>query len=74
MDTGDRAAARTDTQAPHELLGVAADERNPARIVEAAAARLRAVHDGGGTDLDVRRTVVALIRRARDAMLRAARG
>jgi|688.fasta_scaffold275221_2 hypothetical protein len=59
-------------EAPHELLGLPPDERDPVRIVEAAAIRLEALRDGGGTHWEVRRTVAALIRMARTAMLREA--
>lgn len=55
---------------PHEILGLPAGERDPIRIVEAAAARLRAIRLGGGTDWEVRRTVTAMIQLARRAMLR----
>ncbi len=85
---GDRAAARQATpdmdavrmpddplnvDAPHEILGLPADERDPVRIVEAAAIRLQAIQGGGGSHREVRRTVTALIRMARDAMLREVR-
>lgn len=58
-----------DVESPHELLGIPADERDPVRIVEAAAIRLQAIQRGGGGQREVRRTVTALIRMARDAML-----
>jgi len=57
-------------EAPHEILGLPPDERDPVRIVEAAAIRLRAVQQSGGTQREVRQTVEALIRMAREAMLR----
>jgi hypothetical protein len=60
-------------EAPHEILGLPPDERDPVRIVEAAAIRLRAVQQSGGTQREVRQTVEALIRMAREAMLRAGR-
>ena len=60
--------------APHELLGLPADERDPVRIVAAAAARLRAIRSGGGGDREVRDALVAAIRRARDTLLRSACG
>jgi len=59
-----------DVESPHELLGLPADERDPVRIVEAAAIRLQAIRRGGGSQREVRRTLTALIRMARDAMLR----
>lgn len=58
-------------QAPHELLGLPADERDPVRIVEAAACRLRALEAAAGSEASVRRAVARLIRGARDEMLRA---
>jgi hypothetical protein len=61
----------TGAAAAHELLGLAADERDPVRIVEAAAARLRALESAGGSEIAVRRSLAGLIRRARDAMLEA---
>jgi hypothetical protein len=60
-------------EAPHEILGLPADERDPVRIVEAAAIRLQTVQQGGGTQWEVRRTVEALIRMAREAMLQGGR-
>jgi len=65
-------SADTGAAAAHELLGVAADERDPVRIVEAAAARLRAIESARGSEVAVRRSIAQLIRRARDAMLKAA--
>lgn len=59
-----------DIASPHEILGLPADERDPVRIVEAASIRLQALQGGGGSHREVRRTVTALIRMARDAMLR----
>ena len=56
--------------APHEILGLSPDERDPVRIVEAASIRLQAIQSAGGSLREVRRTVTALIRMARDAMLR----
>jgi len=61
-----------DVDAPHEILGISAAERDPVRIVAAASARLQAIQRGGGSQREVRRTVTALIRLARDAMLREA--
>lgn len=55
---------------PHEILGLSPHERDPVRIVEAASIRLQAIQRGGGSHREVRRTVTALIRMARDAMLR----
>lgn len=57
-------------ESPHEILGLAPDERDPVRIVEAAAIRLQALRESGGTQWAVRRTVAALIRLARESMLR----
>lgn len=57
--------------AAHELLGVAKGERDPVRIVEAAATRLRSLEQAGGSETAVRRTLARLIRQARDEMLRA---
>lgn len=56
--------------APHEILGLPPEERDPVRIVEAAEIRLEAVQKHGGTQWDVRETVESLIQRARDMMLR----
>ena len=58
--------------AAHELLGLAEGERDPVRIVEAAATRLRALDSAGGSEALVRRNLARLIRQARDEMLRAA--
>lgn len=57
--------------AAHEILGLAADERDPVRIVEAAGCRLRALDSTGGGEHAVRRALARLIRSARDEMLRA---
>ena len=65
----DRAARAV---APHELLGLTACERDPVRIVAAAAARLRLLESAGGSERAVRQSLCALIRRARDAMLETA--
>ncbi len=54
--------------APHELLGLTPMERDPVRIVEAAQIRLRLLRQGN--ELGVRRSVTALIRQARDQMVR----
>lgn len=59
-----------DIASPHEILGLPAEERDPVRIVEAASIRLQAIQGCGGSQREVRRTVTALIRMARDAMLR----
>jgi len=59
-----------DIDSPHEILGLTPGERDPVRIVEAAAGRLRAIREGSGTDWEVQRTVTALIQMARWAMLR----
>lgn len=61
-----------DIESPHEILGLPADERDPVRIVEAASIRLQAIQSGRGSHREVRRTVTALIRMAREAMLREA--
>jgi len=58
-----------DIESPHEILGLPADERDPVRIVEAASIRLQAIQSGRGSHREVRSTVTALIRMARDAML-----
>ena len=55
-------------EAPHEILGVPATERDPVRIVEAAEIRLAALARGG--EAQVRSTLQGLIRQARDRMLR----
>lgn len=60
--------------APHELLGVAAGECDPVRIVGAAARRLRLLDATNGSEATVRLMVADLIRRARDQMLRATAG
>lgn len=57
--------------AAHELLGLAAGERDSVRIVEAAACRLRALESAGGSETAVRRALARLIRGAREQMLRA---
>jgi len=57
--------------AAHELLGLPAGERDPVRIVAAAAARLRVLASAHGTEDAVRREVARLIRQARDEMLQA---
>jgi len=56
---------------PHEILGLSADERDPVRIVEAAACRLRALEAARGSEAAVRRSLARVIRSARDDMLRA---
>lgn len=63
-----------DIGSPHEILGLPPDERDAVRIVEAAARRLDALQQGNGSDREVRRTLTALIRLAREAMLRNACG
>jgi hypothetical protein len=57
--------------AAHELLGLPAGERDPVRIVEAAACRLRTLESAGGSETAVRRSLARLIRSAREEMLRA---
>ena len=55
-------------EAPHELLGLSPDECDPVRIVEAAQMRLRMLRNGH--EYTVRRELSALIRQARDQMVR----
>lgn len=64
-------ATDSGTEAPHEILGLPAHERDPVQIVEAAACRLRALEAAGGSETALRRSLALLIRRARDEMLRA---
>lgn len=54
--------------APHELLGLSPLERDPVRIVEAAQNRLRLLRQG--SELAVRRHLTALIKQARNQMVR----
>ena len=61
-----------EVDSPHELLGVRAGERDPVLIVGAAARRLRVLSTGSGREVDVRRSLASLIRRARDRMLQSA--
>jgi hypothetical protein len=61
-----------EVDSPHELLGVRAGERDPVMIVGAAARRLRVLSTGSGREVDVRRSLASLIRRARDRMLQSA--
>jgi hypothetical protein len=61
-----------DIESPHEILGLPAGEHDPVRIVEAASIRLQAIQRSRGSHREVRRTVTALIRMAREAMLREA--
>ena len=60
--------------AAHEILGLSPGERDPVRIIDAAAARLRALESAGGSETAVRLSLARLIRRAREEMLRAAWG
>lgn len=55
----------------HELLGLPADERDPVRIVDAAARRLATLRAARGSESAVREALAQLIRTARDEMLRA---
>jgi len=55
-------------EAPHELLGLSPEECDPVRIVEAAQTRLRMLRNGH--EYTVRRELSALIRQARDQMVR----
>lgn len=68
MEDNDGADDRAASIPGHELLGLSPDERDPVRIVEAAAIRLRALGRADGHD-DVRRSLARLIRQARDQML-----
>jgi hypothetical protein len=54
---------------PHELLGICEDETAPTVIVEAARLRLEAIRMANGSEVDVRRHVVAMIVAAREGML-----
>jgi len=62
------AVASEPVPAPHELLGLDPTERDPVRIVEAAQIRLRQLRQGN--ELEVRRRVTALIKQARNQMVR----
>jgi len=68
MEDTDGPDGRADGIPAHELLGLSPDERDPVRIVEAAAIRLRALIQANGHD-DVQRSLARLIRQARDRML-----
>lgn len=61
-----------EVRCPHELLGVRAGERDPVLIVGAAARRLRGLTTGSGHEVELRRSLATLIRRARDRMLQTA--
>lgn len=58
---------------PHELLGLAAGERDPLVIVEAARLRLGILRAHRGSEIAVVGHLVRQIKAARDAMLEAAR-
>ncbi len=62
------AAAGEPIDAPHELLGLSPMERDPVRIVEAAQVRLRLIRQG--SEFEVRRRLTAMIKQARDQMVR----
>lgn len=65
---GSRLTSDEPLDAPHELLGLSPDECDPVTIVEAAQRRLRMLRNGG--EHTVRRELSALIRQARDQMVR----
>jgi hypothetical protein len=65
---GPLAATSEPIEAPHELLGLSPMERDPVRIVEAAQIRLRLLRQG--SELGVRRHLTALIKQARNQMVR----
>ena len=71
MATAERSTARLADSA-HVVLGLPSQERDPARITEAAARRLEALNIAGGSEIAVRRALASLIRSARDELLRAA--
>lgn len=54
---------------PHEMIGVPADETDPRVILEAAARRIDRIRAHAGSELDVRRTLIALIIVARNEVL-----
>jgi hypothetical protein len=66
FDSGDTNEELID--APHELLGLSPTESDPAMIVEAAQRRLRMLRNGH--EYTVRRELSAMIRQARDQMVR----
>lgn len=72
MAAADRTEFPTWCVAPHEMLGLPADERDPVRIVNAAASRLRRLAAAGGSESVVRQALTQLIRAAREEMLRTA--
>lgn len=54
---------------PHELIGVRADETDPRLVMEAAARRITRIRDAGGSDMEVRRALIASIIVARNELL-----
>lgn len=72
MNATDRTEFPAWCSAPHELLGLAADERDPVTIVNAAACRLATLAAARGSESAVRQALTMLIRAARDEMLRVA--
>jgi fibronectin-binding autotransporter adhesin len=65
---------RSDSLAsPHTWLGLDADVREPAAIVQAARHRLEAIRDAYGSEREVKDVLVSIIVRARQEMLSRAR-
>ena len=54
---------------PHELIGVRAAETDPHVIMEAAATRIARIRAASGSEVDVRRSLIASIIVARNDML-----
>ncbi|MFM9058809.1 MAG: hypothetical protein ACKOSQ_06790 [Planctomycetaceae bacterium] len=72
MAAADRTDFPTWCVEPHEILGLPPDERDPVRIVNAAACRLGRLTAAGGSESAVRQALTHLIRAAREEMLRIA--
>lgn len=54
---------------PHELIGVRADETDPHTVMATAARRIARIQAAGGSEMDVRRTLIASIIVARNDLL-----
>jgi K+-transporting ATPase c subunit len=54
---------------PHELIGVRAAETDPHVIMEAAATRIARIRAASGSEIEIRRTLIASIIVARNDVL-----